>query len=243
LIGLIDAGVGIKNGINFCEKKSALGSFYPPELALLDPEFLLTLGDDHIKDGLSEAIKMALISDAHLFDLIESNASVLAVTKLASADGYEIIRRSAVEMLRELSENLYELDGYKRKVDFGHTFSPHIEARSSYKITHGQAVAIDIAISTKLACQMGILSNEIESRILDLLERLGLPLYADVIDSHELYDSLVSVVAHRNGALNLVVPTALGRYTFVESLQDLSRSELTNAIQSLGDRYARSGSR
>lgn len=239
LIGLIDAGIGIKNGVNFKHKKSALGSFYPPELVLLEPAFLKTLPELHVKDGLSEALKMAIVDDRALFEVMEANAEALLPTRLGTQAGHEVISRSVKGMLTALSENLYELDGYCRMVDFGHTFSPFIESHTAYLITHGQAVAIDIAISSTLANQLGLLEKRDFERILQLMQALDLPIFhPSTLRTEELHQSLKGIVAHRNGALNLVVPSGIGSYEFIHAASDVSVRDIKAAVNYLEDRNA-----
>lgn len=239
LIGLIDAGIGIKNGINFRHKKSALGSFYPPELTLLDPAFLRTLHERHVRDGLSEALKMAIVDDRALFDLMEINAETLLPSRLDTQVGHDLITRSVKGMLAALSENLYELDGYCRMVDFGHTFSPFIEPATAYEVTHGQAVAIDMAISATLARHFGLLSKQDFERILQLIRALGLPIFHEcTLRLDEFHQSLKGIVAHRDGSLNLVVPKGIGCYEFIHSASDVSRHEVEAAVRYLEDRHA-----
>ncbi|MCK4120521.1 sedoheptulose 7-phosphate cyclase [Ralstonia pseudosolanacearum] len=239
LIGLIDAGIGIKNGINFRHKKSALGTFYPPELTLLDPAFLRTLPEPHIRDGLSEALKMAIVDDHVLFELMEANAENLLSTRMSTQAGYDVITRSVKGMLTALSENLYELDGYCRMVDFGHTFSPFIESATYYEVTHGQAVAIDMAISTTLARRFGLLDEHDFERILQLMHSLNLPIFhKSTLQTDEFHQSLKGVVAHRNGALNLVVPKGIGAYEFIHSASDVPLHEIEAAVRYLEGRHA-----
>ena len=239
LIGLIDAGIGIKNGVNFKHKKSALGTFYPPELTLLDPSFLKTLPEHHVKDGLSEALKMAIAGDRALFELIEANAETLLSTRLGTQAGYEVITKSVKGMLTALLGNLYELDGYRRMVDFGHTFSPFIESATSYQITHGQAVSIDMAISATLACRLGLLAEQDFERILRLMQALDLPIFHEsTLRTKELHQSLESIVAHRDGALNLVVPTEIGAHEFLHRASDLSIRDISSVVSYLEGRNA-----
>lgn len=239
LIGIIDAGIGIKNGVNFQGKKSALGSFYPPELTLLDPAFLRTVPELHIRDGLSEALKIAIVGDRALFELMEANAVTLLPTRLGSTSGHEVIARSVKGMLSALSDNLYELDGYCRMVDFGHTFSPFIESATAYKVTHGQAVAMDMAISATLARQFQLLDEQDFERILQLMHVLGLPIFHESMrETEKLHQSLKSVVAHRDGALNLVVPTGIGTYKFIHQASNVQCQDLESAVTYLEFRHA-----
>jgi 3-dehydroquinate synthase len=80
LVGQVDAGVGIKGAVNFQGKKSYLGSFCPPSAALIDPGFLQTLPPQQLRNGLAEIIKMAILRDAELLDLVDNHAEILIST-------------------------------------------------------------------------------------------------------------------------------------------------------------------
>jgi 3-dehydroquinate synthetase len=239
LVGLIDAGIGTKNAVNYHGHKSLLGTFSAPEASLLDPTFLTTLPERHLHSGVAEMLKMAIICDRSLFDLLETNkgelrrSSFQAPPKVAS----EAIRRSVIEMLRELSLNLYE-HSRRRLVDFGHTFSPYIETASSFQVLHGEAVAIDIAISSEIAWSLGILQSEDLEAILGALSSFELPHHWAGIEPSGMYESLRSIRQHRGGELHLVVPSGIGRAVFVED-QDISLSLLESCVE----RLAATGSR
>jgi 2-epi-5-epi-valiolone synthase len=164
LVGEIDAGIGVKNAMNFRQSKSRLGTYAAPYAVVVDPHFLSTLPDRQIRNGLSEALKIALVADRGLFELIEDNAFQLVLCKLRCGAGAELIRRSIRAMLLELSPNLYErtLD---RPPDYGHTFSPVFEFALD-DLQHGEAVALDMAIATALAVVLDVLNIEDADRIL-----------------------------------------------------------------------------
>lgn len=243
LIGLIDAGIGIKNGVNFRGKKSVLGTFSPPRYSVLDRSFLATVGEPQIRDGLSEALKMALISDASLVDLLQANGKTLRDSKLSCPAGKEVIEKSVRLMLGALCENIYEVNGYERCVDFGHTFSPFIEANSGYLITHGQAVAIDMAISMLLARDIGLVSPGEADSVISLIRDLGLPVHDDTIVAKRLHESLSGVVAHRNGKLNLVVPKGLGSYSFIRDVKHVAETSLGRVLNELRGYHDKSAGR
>jgi 3-dehydroquinate synthase len=157
LIGLIDAGVGIKVAVNLPGKKSGLGCFHPPEHVLLDPTFLQTLPKKFISDGLAEAIKVAVVLDADLFGFIERHCKgLLDLSSIVETEKMnELVWRCVLHMLQELEPNLYEDKTYCRLLDFGHTFSPLVESESKFSISHGAAVAIDIGTSTTIAFELG----------------------------------------------------------------------------------------
>lgn len=234
LIGIIDAGIGVKNGINFAGKKSLLGTFSAPEACLLDPRFLRSLPSRHIRCGLAESLKMALIRSAPLFALLEEHGPALVRSAFQSPPevAESVIKLSVEGMLDELSTNLFE-KAYARKVDFGHTFSPYIEERSGHEIAHGEAVAMDIALSAQIAWRLGLLMDDDLRRIHSTLQRLDLPLCWNGTNAGELRRSLKTVVDHRDGRLNLVVPTGLGTCTFLPHLEEVTPTLLEECVSAL----------
>lgn len=217
LVGLVDAGIGTKNAVNHDDRKNALGSFHPPEHSLLDPGFLLSLPRRHLTNGVAEVAKLAIVRDAVLFELLARDGTALIESgfRRPAPAAEEIIRRSVVGMLTELSQNLFETGDLQRSLDFGHTFSPYLEVASGYAILHGEAVAMDIALSTQIAQELGVLDGHDLDRILGLLQEMGLGLTWTGLSVEGLWGSLSSIIQHRNDQLHLVVPSGIGRCTFL----------------------------
>ena len=235
LISQIDAGIGIKGAVNFKGKKSALGCFYPPDSVLIDPIFLKTLPKHHLRAGFSEIIKISIVRDRVLFDLLEKHAIPLIANRVTSLESEkrEINWRAISRMLEELEPNLYEDRGYKRLVDFGHVFSPLLEAASNYTISHGDAVAIDMALTCAISCEMGILSVAELDRIYSLLRTMGLPIFSELLTESLCESALNESAAHRGGRINLILPTRIGTATVLEKRQDLPRDILKSALESI----------
>jgi 2-epi-5-epi-valiolone synthase len=225
LVAAIDAGIGVKNAINFHQSKSRLGTYAAPYAVVVDPSFLFTLPDRQIRNGLSEALKIALVADRALFELIENNAFRFLMSKLRCAAGAELIQRSICAMLLELSPNLYErtLD---RSPDYGHTFSPIFEFALD-GLEHGEAVALDMAIATALAVVMGVLNVEDAKRILTVQSTLGLPIMRDEVTVDMLTRGIEDARKHRGGQLRMPVLCGIGHVTF---LDEVSRLELREAL-------------
>ncbi len=225
LVGQIDAGVGIKNAVNFHEHKSRLGTFCPPYAVIVDPGFLSSLPERQIRNGLSEALKIALVADAPLFDLIETYSSLLLRSKLQCPQGSELIRRSIRAILLELSPNLYEriLD---RLPDYGHTFSPIFEFKFN-DLEHGEAVALDMAIATGLAVVMGLLDLSRADRILATQHAMGLPIFLENLTVEILKEGIHEAMRHRGGQLRMPILTGIGEATFVD---EVSESQLRDAL-------------
>ena len=225
LVAEIDAGIGVKNAINFRQSKSRLGTYAAPYAVVVDPNFLSTLPDRQIRNGLSEALKIALVADRTLFELIEDNAFRLILSKLRCAAGAELIRRSIRAMLLELSPNLYErtLD---RCVDYGHTFSPVFEFALD-DLQHGEAVALDMAIATALAVVLGVLNVEDAERILTVQRALGLPIARDEATVDMLERGIQDARRHRGGRLRMPILCGIGQVMFID---EVNHSQLLEAL-------------
>jgi 2-epi-5-epi-valiolone synthase len=232
LVGVIDAGIAVKNGVNAGLKKNLLGTFYPPEASIIDPTFLKTLPLREINCGIAESLKMGLIADYKLYQLWLDDGYELRHSCFQHPIDVsnEVIKRSILSMLQELSDNLYEHNTYQRAVDFGHSFSQYIEQTSNYQILHGEAVAIDMALSCQISFLKGLMDERQLNEVIELFKRLELPLYSAIIDADHLWASLSCVKAHRGGHLNLVIPKGIGQCIFLETLEDLSLTSLKEAL-------------
>jgi 3-dehydroquinate synthetase/predicted NBD/HSP70 family sugar kinase len=233
LICQIDAGIGIKGAVNFHGQKSYIGSFYPPESVLIDPTFLQTLPPKHISYGVAEIIKMAIVRDEILFGLVEENIGCLRESKFRypTEQSKEILWRSVSRMTEDLEQNIYEDKTFKRLVDFGHTFSPFIETASNFRIHHGEAVAIDMALTCAIAAEMGVLERPVRDRIVSLLVEAGLPIYTPLLTRQLCLSAFEDTMKHRGGAVNLVVPTAIGKAFFLEQSQEVSAPALRDGLR------------
>jgi len=232
LVGLVDVAVGIKQAVNAHGMKNLVGAFYPPMASLNDYRFLRTLPKREIACGLAEIVKMALLRDPVLLDLLEQHGSELYHSRFAEPQDIaeNVSIRAELLMMEELAPNLFEED-LTRLVDFGHTFSPALEIASEFEIPNGFAVALDIALSQALATVHGLADDALLGRILALFERLGLPAWDwSMPDADRLYRSLDGIRHHRGGALNLVLVRKPGAPEFV---QHVSRAALADAIKLL----------
>ncbi len=238
LVGLVDASVGAKTGINFENRRNRLGTYYPPVAAYLDKAFLATLAPIEISSGLGEILKMAVIKDRKLFELLETFGTRLYETKFADVEcADEVINRATSGMKVELEPNLWERN-LARLVDFGHSFSPIIEMRSlsdpgEQPLTHGQAVSLDVQLSCVIAQQRGLMTKGDVARVLHTARAMSLPtIHRLFTEPLHLLEALKDTMKHRNGAQNLPIPKGIGDAVFVN---DLSYEEIKNAAQGLKD--------
>ncbi|MFF6775882.1 sedoheptulose 7-phosphate cyclase [Streptomyces sp. NPDC012637] len=240
LIGQIDAGIGVKTGINYGHHKNRLGSYFAPELALIDPEFLRTIDARHVANGMAEIIKMALVKDAALFGLLEATVGTITSDTLAGCGSAvsEVLSRAISGMLDELEPNLWE-QILERSVDYGHTFSPSLELRADPPLLHGEAVAVDMAICLALAHLRGHLSEEDTDRALKLMQGFDLPIAHPIFTRELLEEALEDAVKHRDGLQRVPLTQGIGSVVFAN---DLTSEELGRALDFIaGWQAARDG--
>lgn len=215
-----DSGVGVKNGINFSDKKNFLGTFCPPVAVFNDYAFLTTLSDRHWRSGISEAIKVALIKDADFFYWLESNAQKL-VDRDKTAMEHLIITCAGLHMDHIGGGDPFE-KGSSRPLDFGHWSAHKLEQLTNFEVLHGEAVAIGIALDTVYSVLKGHLDQKSSDRIVQLLLKIGLPiihplfLIAEV--SNPVLVGLQEFREHLGGRLTIMLLTAIGNGTEVNEM-------------------------
>ena len=215
-----DAGVGVKNGINAFGKKNFTGTFAPPVAVVNDADFLSSLDARGRRDGLVEAVKVSVLKDAGFFEKIEKQ-----VSQLVDGDKRilgEVVRRSAELHATHITTagDPFEL-GSARPLDLGHWAAHKLEVLTAYRLSHGEAVAIGLALDIICAREMGLLPSALAARILNLLEALGFNLYVPELHlagGSILLSGLEEFREHLGGQLTLVLPKALGESTQVHVL-------------------------
>lgn len=220
LIGAVDAGIGIKSSLNSHESKSSFGLFHPPKVVLIDNHFIESLPQEHILCGVSEIVKMGLVTDESLFHLLENNANSLASNNFYcdfDDEKVEIVTLAIKRMIEQLQQNFYEDKTFERLVDFGHTFSNTLEPASNWEIPHGFAVSIDMALSSYISFENNLCTKSELERILILLKEIGLPIFDKRLTLNVCQDGLEKAKLHRGGNINLVVPVGIGKGTFIKN--------------------------
>ncbi|WP_374013880.1 sedoheptulose 7-phosphate cyclase [Pseudoxanthomonas koreensis] len=232
LMGYVDAAVGIKTGINAHGRKNRLGSFEPPLRVLLDRSLLATLPRRHLRNGVCEIVKLAVIKDLELLRLLERHGAHSTAARFQDPAGSVLLDRAIGAMLEELEPNLFE-DNLERRVDFGHTFSYGLETRHGERLLHGEAVLLDILVSLAIAAARGLLDDGEVGRVHALVQALDLAPDTALLDGALMWQSLLDRTEHRNGLQRVPMPRGLGGCVF---LNDITRRELDAAIAITRDR-------
>jgi 3-dehydroquinate synthase len=225
LVGLIDAGIGVKTGVNAHGHKNRLGTYWPPDHVFLTPTFLASLPIRHVRNGIAEIIKLSLMRDRALFELLEGSLTENRCAGFVDhAQAVDVCTKAVTGMLAELSPNLWEKE-LRRPVDFGHSFSPALELGCS-DLLHGEAVACDMALCTAFAFQRGLLSARDLTRVFQLLKQAGLRASHPGLSAGLIANSLSEIIRHRDGMQHIPVATGIGTATFIE---DSTESEWLSA--------------
>jgi 2-epi-5-epi-valiolone synthase len=243
LVGQIDAGIGIKGAVNFGGDKSRLGTFHPPTAVFNDPQWLASVAPEAIRSGVAEIVKVAVMRDERLFELLESSGSALIASAFQSPadDAREVLGRAVDGMLAELALDPFERHGYRRRMDFGHTYSPWVEEASGFRLTHGQAVAVDMALFCEMAALAGLLDRRDADRVHQLLDDLGLPLTTRWCQPEGVRAAIAGAIAHRGGALEMPIPTRVGDAVFLADTELLGDPNVASAMTALQTRGLRVG--
>ena len=234
LIGLIDASISIKVGVNHGKLKNRLGDYHASQEVVLDPSLLRTLPLAQVRNGMAELVKISTVGNTTLFDLLDEHAEDLLHSHFGSRGATRPVRTAAhritydaVEtMLRLEAPNLHELD-LDRVIAYGHTWSPTLELAPDTPMLHGHAISIDMALSVTLAGRRGLLSPADRDRVLTLMSRLGLAMDSPYLSPALLDKATTSILATRGGLLRAAVPSPIGACTF---LNDVTVDELVDTL-------------
>jgi 3-dehydroquinate synthase len=223
-----DSGVGVKNGINYFNKKNFLGTFVPPAVVFNDFNFLTTLSDEEWRSGMSEAVKVSLIKDKSFYAWLKRNARALASRDMQAMK--YLVKRCAELHLDHISGgDPFEL-GSSRPLDFGHWSAHKIEQLSNFEIRHGEAVAMGIALDTAYSYISGMIPEKDAWNIIELLRTLGFtithPLMAIENDESPVLKGLNEFREHLGGKLTIMLLNEIGRG---EEVHELSTSMLRQA--------------
>ena len=199
LLAMVDSSIGGKTGVNHKLGKNLVGAFYPPRAVFTDVLLLQSLPEREYRCGLSEVVKAGAIADAELFAFLETH--VEAVHQRDEQTLLTLIERAVAVKVNVVQQDPTER-GLRAILNFGHTIGHALEAVTAYeRYSHGEAVAIGMALVACLSERLGYCRAEVRRRLHALLQALGLPLaYSEVSTQH-----LLAAMAHDKKALNGVV--------------------------------------
>ena len=167
VLGMVDAAVGGKTGINTGAGKNLVGAFHPPAGVLADTDVLAGLPEAEFRSGMAEVVKCGLIADAAILDL-------LAADPTGRRDTEELVERAVRVKADAVGQDLFDT-GVREYLNYGHTLGHAIERVEDFGWRHGEAVAVGLVFAAELGAQAGMLTRAEADRHRELVAAMGLP--------------------------------------------------------------------
>ncbi len=208
VLGMVDAAVGGKTGINTAEGKNLVGAFHPPAAVLADLELLDGLARNEVLAGFAEIVKAGFIADPRILDLLE--ADVDAATDPSAPEFRELVERAIAVKARVVGEDLAET-GLREILNYGHTLGHAVEHAERYRWRHGAAISIGMVFAAELSRLTRSLGDDVVERHRRILTALSLPVDYPVGRWPTLLATMQRDKKARGGMLRFIVLDGLGR--------------------------------
>jgi len=233
LLAQVDGALGGKVAVNHPLAKNLLGGFHQPVGVVANVGFLRTTTNRHLRAGLAEAIKKAIIASPDYLTFIERSANALLARDDEALE--RLVVSAAAIKTQLIARDPYEAD-LRRPLNFGHTIGHPLETATGYgPVLHGEAVAFGMVVESRIAAARGLLDADLLARILELLRRCRLPTSASElavgVDADAVLAAMEKVRLIRAGSLRFVLPVAPGETVIVD---DVTEDEVRSALAASG---------
>lgn len=228
ILSQVDSSVGGKTAVNHPLGKNLIGSFYQPELVLIDIDTLNTLEQREIAAGFAEVVKYGVIRDASFFTWLEKSAE-----KLLSLDRDSLIH--AIKTSCQIKADIVEIDeregSVRAHLNYGHTFGHAIESLAGYgQWRHGEAIAVGMVIAAQISCKHGLCDQADVDRLRNLLVSFDLPIEFPKFSLDDYVSAMQRDKKVSQGDLKMVLNNGIGMAQ-LEMIEDIA-SEFAPFIQS-----------
>ena len=207
MLGMVDAAIGGKTGINTSEGKNLVGAFHLPDSVVIDLDTLSSLPRNELLAGMAEVVKYGFIAAPEILEIIESDESATDPT----SEAFERMIRESVRIKTDVTSRDFKESGDREFLNYGHTLGHAIEHAERYKWRHGAAISIGMAFAAELSMLSGKLSEAEVSRHRSIFESLGLPITYRADRWPQLLDTMQRDKKARGGALRFVVLDRIGK--------------------------------
>jgi len=245
LVGMIDAALGGKTAINHARGKNLIGAYHQPKAILIDPVVLNTSADEYYLAGLAELIKYGCISDVSIIEECEANWKDIlnrpTWEEQWTREGWgqlegnpwsliSLMKKGLTIKSRFVSADEREVTGERTLLNFGHTFAHAFETASGFVIPHGQAVALGMRASFKIALKRNLVTEDDVKRIDTLLDVLAPISLIKDLDESKILEAIKFDKKWSRDGIKFLLPLGIGE---VEIFQDVSIEEMEEALRSL----------
>jgi 3-dehydroquinate synthase len=228
VLGMVDAAVGGKTGINTAEGKNLVGSFYAPAAVLVDFDTLDTIPRNEILAGFAEIVKCGFIGETEILDIVE--ADVDRVTDPTTPEFQRVVELAIGLKARVVSDDFRE-GGIREILNYGHTLGHAIEHTERYRWRHGAAISVGMVFAAELSRLTGTLSDEAVDRHRSILSSLTLPIDYPLGRWQTLLATMRRDKKARAGLLRFIVLDDIGKPSVLNGPED---STLFTAYQDVG---------
>ncbi|MGI9472184.1 MAG: 3-dehydroquinate synthase [Rubripirellula sp.] len=227
-----DSGVGVKNAINFFDKKNWIGTFAVPWAVINDTALLETLPDRDFQSGFSEAVKVSLLKDRQEFNWLCRNADAIRRREVPACK--RAIHQSCMLHLKHITEGGDPFEMLEaRPLDFGHWSAHRLEPLTDYQIRHGEAVAIGVAIDTIYSSIKFGFPDDDMWKVCCCLRQLGMQLWHQGLNPMDrLMKGLEEFRQHLGGRLTITMLREVGDPI---NVHEIDRVAMTASINQLRD--------
>lgn len=226
LVAMIDASIGGKTGVDTPAGKNLVGAFHQPEAVLIDPGVLGTLPARELRAGLAEAIKHGVIADAGYFDRTVASLPAILAPGGSTGDAMRSLIEGSVAIKRGVVARDEREQGLRKILNFGHTLGHAAEALSGYALLHGEAVAIGMAVESRLAERIGLAEAGTTERVRMALSCATLPSQIpSSLDPEQLVALTKTDKKARRGQTEYALPITIGRMAGAESAWGIAVSD------------------
>ena len=232
VLGMADASLGGKTGINLPQGKNLVGAFYEPRAVLCDLDMLAGLPAEDVRSGLGEILKCGFIADPEILDIAESDRDRLSNT--ASAEFAEALTRAirvkADVVSVDFRENSTSGPG-REALNYGHTLAHAIEKVEGFTWAHGFAVSVGMVFAAEVALRLGMIEEDVIDRMRRILKSVGLPVQYSGAPWSRIRDAMSLDKKSRGSHLRLVLLTGIGS---VEVVPDVDEDVLRQSFLAVG---------
>jgi 3-dehydroquinate synthase len=200
-----DSGVGVKNAINYFEKKNWLGTFATPWAVINDAKILTTLPNRDFRCGFAEAVKVSLLKSSDQFEYLVANAD--DIFKRDEVKTNQALKHSVLLHLEHITRGGDPFEAkMARPLDYGHWSAHKLEPLSDYTLRHGEAVSIGVALDSLYSARVHQLSRHDACRVVACLAQIGLPTsHPQLANKEALFNGLEEFRQHLGGELTITM--------------------------------------
>jgi 3-dehydroquinate synthase len=213
LLGMVDAAIGGKTGVNTAEGKNMVGSFHLPTMVFVDLDTLRTLPRNELLAGMAEVVKYGFIEDESMLDLVLDDDSATDIDSPVFAD---LITRS-IQIKERITSADFRESGEREFLNYGHTLGHAIEHAERYKWRHGAAISIGMVFAAELSQLSGKLSTSDVDKHRAVFSKLGLPMTYPAVNFEQLLATMQRDKKTRGGTLRFIVLERIGKPTILSA--------------------------